>query len=98
MEWIKCSDRMPKTEGNLCTEDVCLVVVYEPNNEIRHKAPKVSRNYFFEKCPEWNQTTGEYVGSSDFKWCYYDSIDDIPIGDDHAFVTHWMPYPEPPTN
>ena len=92
MEWIKCSDRMPKTEGNLCTEKVCLVVVHEPN-----KAPEVSRIYFFEKCPEWNDK-GEYVGYSDFKWSWYDSLDQIAIGDDHEFGTHWMPYPEPPTN
>lgn len=90
MEWIKCSDRLPKTEGEFPIEDICLVVVHKPE-----KAPKISPNYFFTRCPEYNDKM-EFVGYSDFKWCWYDDMDESDVDDDHEFVTHWMPYPEPP--
>jgi len=97
MEWIKCSDRLPKTEGDRCVEGDfhecygdCLVVLHRPD-----EAPYCSGDYFFTRCPEWNEK-GQYVGFSDFKWCYYDDLDDIEVGINHEFVTHWMPYPEPP--
>jgi hypothetical protein len=90
MEWIKCSDRLPKTEGGRRIEDVCLVVVHKPE-----EAPEVSPQYSLTRCPEYNDKR-EFVGYSDFKWCWYDDIADSYVDDDNEFVTHWMPYPEPP--
>lgn len=90
MEWIKCSDRMPTN-----TNQGYLVVIKNHPNDTN---PSVSGEYFLSEDYEDNEH-GE-VEHNGFCWCYEDYCNNTcTVGENDASeVTHWMPYPEPPTN
>ena len=90
MEWIKCSDRMPTDRSQRY-----LVVIEQYPNDTN---PSVSGECFLEDNYQENEH-GE-LERNGFCWSYEDYCNNTCIvgEDDPSEVTHWMPYPAPPTN
>lgn len=94
MEWIKCSDKMPKRYENVLFvgHDKSIIIKgwYE-KSEILSEEPIVSDKWY----DKWNKKT-------EFKWISDSSDEGRWISDTQTFaycaccVSHWMPVPESP--